>query len=215
MYNYFFLTLEYNLILNLFLYMLLTFSILVVLASNIYFSVIFFLGFYLVGGLLMILFGAEYVGLIFIVVSLGAIAILFLFVIMLFNYNQLQTNHLTIKLLLNFLLVIFSFLEILVYGNFFYPYSAGLLWMEIYQNHLILENNFLLHILFRTDPVLYLAVYFFNFYFWYLIFLGLLLLLVLVGVVYMLKDDLQNYIQKNRDGISNQTQWKPYYKLYS
>lgn len=215
MYNYFFLTLEYNLILTLFLYMLLTFSILVVLASNIYFSVIFFLAFYLVGGLLMILFGAEYIGLIFIIVSLGAIAILFLFVIMLFNYNQLQTNTIHLKNIFMFLILVFSFTEIISFGNYLYPYSLGPLWLEIYQNHLILETNFLLHVLFRTDPVLYLAIYFFNFYFWYLIFLGLLLLLVLIGVVYILRDDLQTYIQKDVSSNLNQMNWKPYYKLYS
>lgn len=65
-------------------------AIMVILSKNPIHSVLYLLLVFLNGSGLMILIGADFLGLIFIMVYLGAIAVLFLFVVMMLNIQMIE-----------------------------------------------------------------------------------------------------------------------------
>jgi len=56
-------------------------------------AVLFLVGSFVGGGGLLFLFGAEYIGIIFFILYIGAISIVFLFVIMMLDIKQAELNE--------------------------------------------------------------------------------------------------------------------------
>ena len=68
---------------------------------------------------LLFLFHAEFLGLIFIIIYVGAIAVLFLFVIMMLNLKSQKEENNSKRLLFIGFILFFSFLSIILIGNIF------------------------------------------------------------------------------------------------
>lgn len=86
-------------------------GILVIVSINPVVSVLYFIGFFLIVSLYLIMLGLSFIGLVYILVYVGAIAILFLFIIMLLNIKlaELHTednNQLPLGMILGFLFVV-------------------------------------------------------------------------------------------------------------
>ena len=82
-----------DLLFNLFSLTAIACAFTVVTTPNPIHSVLFLVGTFASAGSLLVLFGAEYLGVTFIIVYVGAIAIVFLFVIMMLNIKQAELKE--------------------------------------------------------------------------------------------------------------------------
>jgi len=153
-------------------------AITVSFSSNPVQSVLFLILTFCQAGVLLIMFNVDFFGLIFIIIYVGAIAVLFLFVIMMLNV-KIQDNSGSLLLLKNnlgnFFIIISSFYAVFVtlfatIGNIFSQKEISTL--ENYMNHFDDLNN--IDIL---GQVLY------NYYFVCFLLSGLILLVALVGAI--------------------------------
>ena len=83
----------HDLLFNLFSLLAIACAFTVVTTPNPIHSVLFLVGTFVNAGCLLVLFGAEYLGITFIIVYVGAIAIVFLFVIMMLNIKQSELKE--------------------------------------------------------------------------------------------------------------------------
>ena len=83
----------YNFVFLAFSFLVVSSSLAVVISINPVHSVLFLIFAFFNAAGLMIMLGAEFVGMIFIVIYVGAIAVLFLFVVMTLNLNDLQAKE--------------------------------------------------------------------------------------------------------------------------
>lgn len=87
----------------------------VIISKNIVQSVLYLILVFFLCSLLLIYLGADFIGLILLIVYIGAIAVLFLFVVMMLNIRILEiTSTFSIYLLLAFFLS-FIFISLLFY----------------------------------------------------------------------------------------------------
>jgi NADH-quinone oxidoreductase subunit J len=96
-------------------------SLLVITSRNTVQSVLYLILVFLLCSLLFIYLGADFIGLIIIIVYIGAIAVLFLFVVMMLNIRVLENSfNFTIYIpILIFLSLIFIFQVIFFFFNIF------------------------------------------------------------------------------------------------
>lgn len=133
----------------------------------------------------------DYLGLVLLIIYGGAIAILFLFVLMLIDLKTFF--YPTISLF--FLCLIFPALlgsaDVLM--NIFNGFS------ELFELHYLLQVlQVRWRIVFLTDELLPVAFFFFNLYSIYLILVGLILLITLIGTVVLLRASLAAYLKVER-----------------
>jgi NADH-quinone oxidoreductase subunit J len=85
-----------NLLIYFFSILLIVSSIMVIVAKNPLHSVLFLVGSFLSSSIILFLFENEFLALFFLIIYLGAIAVLFLFVVMMLNikYTELQNSML-------------------------------------------------------------------------------------------------------------------------
>lgn len=169
-----------NLLFNIFSTFLLISALLVILASNPVFSLLFLVASFLFASFILLLLECELLALLFITIYVGAIAILFLFAVMLleFKASNLRSNvirYLPVGIVFGLVLTSFFFFEIIK----FFP-EAGFE-LNIYQNNYInwydlidstTENEALGHVLYSYFVLQFLVA-------------GLILLVVLFGIVYL------------------------------
>jgi NADH-ubiquinone oxidoreductase chain 6 len=130
---------------------------------------------------LYILLGVEYVGLAYIIVYIGAIIILFLFVVMLIDI-QIELQGFRKTRLFGLFFSVVGLAEAVFIQEYFFPSYYSLKYSALHQ-----WTDITLRLVLLNDPVVPLSTLFYNHYFYYLILLGLLLLLVLIGVVIILR----------------------------
>jgi NADH-quinone oxidoreductase subunit J len=158
-------------------------------------SVLFLILTFCQAGVLLIMFNVDFFGLIFIIIYVGAIAVLFLFVIMMLNV-KIQDNSGSMFLLKsnlgNFFIIISSFYAIFItlfatVGNIFSEEKIGTI--ENYMTHFDDLNN--IDIL---GQVLY------NYYFVCFLLSGLILLVALVGAIVLTLrfNEIKKYQLSNR-----------------
>ena len=110
-------------------------SIMVTVSRNTVYSVFFLILVFISISILFIMIGAEFLGMIMLIVYVGAVAVLFLFVVMMLNINEQMTGKSSRKGLINNISVgsiigLIIFLELLVvvggwkYKGTFVPLSA-------------------------------------------------------------------------------------------
>lgn len=112
-------------------------SSMVVLSQHPVFSLLFLVASFLFSAFLLFLLECEFLGLLFILIYVGAIAILFLFSIMMLEskLNNLSKNsikYFPIGFVFGGLLLVFLFREISV--NFDENYDSNYFYLNIYQN---------------------------------------------------------------------------------
>jgi NADH-quinone oxidoreductase subunit J len=120
----------------------------VIFSKNIIQSVLYLILVFLLCSLLFIYLGAEFIGLIILIVYIGAIAVLFLFVIMMLNIRVLELSS-TFSIYLPlacFLSLIFCFEFIYIYNLFFFEKFNQLNYIswDIYMNSKIIALGELL-----------------------------------------------------------------------
>lgn len=179
--------LDANMLFYLFSTLLVVCAFMVVIAEHPVFSLLFLVGSFLFSAFLLLLMECEFLSFLFIIVYVGAIAVLFLFAIMML---ETKINNLT-KNLMKYLPVGFFFGVFLLFSllneistNFEGNAYAGSLYLNKYQNWYDLVDSV-------TDIESYGQILYSYFVLQFLI-SGLILLLVLVGVVYLTN----NYVSK-------------------
>ena len=121
-------------------------SIMVTVSRNTVYSVFFLILVFISISILFIMIGAEFLGMIMLIVYVGAVAVLFLFVVMMLNITEQLTKRSSRKGLINNISVgsivgVIIFLELLVvvggwkYKGTFVPLSAKNLNMDISNTH--------------------------------------------------------------------------------
>ncbi len=116
-------------------------SLMVIQSSNPVHSVLYLILAFCNTSILLILLGAEFIAMIFLVVYVGAIAVLFLFVVMMLNVQTVELKERSLKYLpigfIVILLVFFELITILYGSNVSYSYdSSGNNW----HNFTVLEE---------------------------------------------------------------------------
>ena len=121
-------------------------SIMVTVSRNTVYSVFFLILVFISISILFIMIGAEFLGMIMLIVYVGAVAVLFLFVVMMLNITEQLTERPSRKGLINNISVgsivgVIIFLELLVvvggwkYKGTFVPLSATNLNLDISNTH--------------------------------------------------------------------------------
>ena len=121
-------------------------AIMVTISRNTVYSVFFLILVFISISILFIMIGAEFLGMIMLIVYVGAVAILFLFVVMMLNITEQITKRTSRKGLINNISVgsivgVIIFLELLVvvggwkYKGTFVPLSAANLNLDISNTH--------------------------------------------------------------------------------
>ena len=121
-------------------------SIMVTVSRNTVYSVFFLILVFISISILFIMIGAEFLGMIMLIVYVGAVAVLFLFVVMMLNITEQLTERSSRRGLVNNISIgsivgVIIFLELLVvvggwkYKGTFVPLSATNLNMDISNTH--------------------------------------------------------------------------------
>lgn len=155
-------------------------SSLVILAQHSVFSLIFLVISFLCSSFLLFMLECEFLGLLFILVYVGAIAILFLFSIMMLeskqsNLSRNTTKYVPVGILFGVSLFWTLFFEISSY--FGIVHTSDTFHLNIYQNWYDLIDSF-------NDLEVYAQVLY-SFYVVHFLISGFILLLILIGVVYL------------------------------
>ena len=148
---------------------------------------------FIAGGFLMIFFKNEFFGVIYIIIYVGAISILFLFVIMLLNLRVLL-NQVSTYMLCSFLLSYFFGIMM-----FFWTASA-----ELFSIYNPVDTLF--------DQSLFFSFSFFTVYAFYIVFAGLLLFVTMLGVVLLLNDFFFLTTQRFIENFSGEEQERLFYR---
>lgn len=115
---------------EIFISLILISAICVILSKNIIQSVLYLILVFLLSSILFIYLGADFIGLIILIVYIGAIAVLFLFVVMMLNIRLLEVySTFYIYLPLAFFLCLILFIEViyLFFKNFNIIYTDNLI----------------------------------------------------------------------------------------
>ena len=123
-------------------------SLMVIVSRNTVYSVFFLILVFVTISILFIMIGAEFLGMIMLIVYVGAVAVLFLFVVMMLNITEQTVKRSTRKGFINNISVglivgLIIFLELLVvvggwkYKGTFVPLSSTSLNLEISNTHAI------------------------------------------------------------------------------
>ena len=161
-------------------FLLLISAAMVILSKHPVFSLLFLLSCFLFSSVLLLLLECEFLALLFIVVYVGAIAVLFLFAIMMLESKSLNLSRNVMKYIpvgLFFLIFLLFPVFTVVGDNFTNNVLEGSFYMNEYQNWYDLVDSV-------TDIEVYGHVLYSYFVFHFLI-SGLILLVVLIGVVYL------------------------------
>lgn len=159
---------------------MITASFIVILSNHPIFSLLFLIFNFILAAVLLFLLECEFLALLFVVVYVGAIAILFLFAIMMLesklkDLSQNSLNHMLMNPIYGFFLLVFLISKVFV--HFYTNCNDSFFYLNIYQNWYDLTDSV-------NDVEVYGELLYFHYVFQLLI-SGLLLLLVLIGVVYL------------------------------
>lgn len=171
---------------------------------NVLLSVLLLVCLFLTVGFCFIFMDALYLSLVFIIVYIGAIAVLFLFVIMLTNkiYTRSYSYFRTISSLVGVVLVVD-----IVFASYLNVLTGDVFWFLLNFSNQVF-GDFRLRFFINNDPLVVLGFHFFNYYSFYLLGLGLLLVVVLVGIVLVLRNALGNTLLVYRVVDVEQLRWQ-------
>jgi len=166
-------------------------AIMVVLSKNTVHSVFFLILVFFSATALLILLQVDYLAMVLLVVYVGAIAVLFLFVVMLLNLkiSELQENFYRYLPLSGFLFIVFL-LEVFAllkaeFSGFSSTTPSYYSWIDVQFDY--------------TSTLNKLSVLIYNYYFFLFILCGLLLLVAMVGAIVLTV--FQSFFVKKQDII--------------
>lgn len=167
------------------------FGINVIFSKNPIHSILNLVMCFITGTVLLLILGAEFIAMLFLVVYVGAIAVLFLFVIMMLNIKVVELNEKIVKYL-----PIALFIVLIFFFQISYLISSDLLpsnfnWKQV----LFTENYFFTFFKFQyfSDFFTFMNFYFFNIeyisymlftkYIYSFILAGMILLVAMIGAI--------------------------------
>lgn len=173
--------LSINILVYTFLLLLLFTSFMVIYAQHPVFSLLFLISSFLLSSFLLFILECEFLALLFVIIYVGAIAILFLFSIMMLetklnNLSKSTMKYLPIAFIFGFLFLIPLSYEFLTFFN-----SNLFLDQSFYQNTYVNWYDLIDSV---TDIQVYGQVLY-SYYVLQFLIAGLILLLVLLGIVYL------------------------------
>lgn len=157
---------------------ILFFSVLVIISKNPVHSILALVLLFFNAAGLLILLGVEFLGMLFLIVYIGAIAVLFLFVVMMLNIKTTTINFLMFDyfLLLLFNLIFFVFCTLNINVNFL---NLDGLFYNFYFNPIVLWHlNVKLF-----DNIFVLGYVLYTFYFYLFLLCGIILLISMLGAI--------------------------------
>jgi NADH:ubiquinone oxidoreductase subunit 6 (subunit J) len=165
--------------------------------SNPIWAVLLLVLMFIGNSLVFLCFDAVYLGLLFIIVYVGAIAILFLFVIMLVNLRVVYTfSPKRAVFLFSIYVMVFFFCDVVLAHHYFLPVDYFRITDQL---QIITATDLPYRTLYLTDSLSLLGYVFYNQAAVYLVTLGFLLLIILVGVVVLLRPALAGHLGVSRD----------------
>lgn len=169
-----------NILFLLFSFFLILSALMVILSKHPVFSLLFLVGCFLFSSCLLFILECEFLGLLFIVIYVGAIAVLFLFAIMMLESKSIQLSRNIMKYVpVGFFFVLFLLIPLLneISSQFDSNIITNSFYLNKYQNWYDLVDSI-------TDVEVYGQVLYSYFVLHFLI-AGFILLLVLICVVYL------------------------------
>jgi NADH-quinone oxidoreductase subunit J len=168
--------------------------LLIITSKNSITSVLYLILVFILNSLCFLLLGAEFLSILIIIIYIGAISILFLFVIMMLNLRIVEVYNTLISYF-----PIASFLSIFFFFEFIYILKNDINFFSIYYvNNELLNLNIISYNLVISNSNLYLiGDLLFNSYSYLLILVGLILLLAMIGSI-ILTIDIQYHNVKNK-----------------
>lgn len=135
---------------------------------------------FICAGLILIEMGAEFIAILLILVYVGAIAVLFLFVIMLLNIRLIELNlfYINYKFLI-FFFSLFYWLQLMFFLFFLNNNTID------YIDYTVIEFFWLNNLDF-TSNIEVIGILLFKIFYYYFFFLGLILLVALLGTLILL-----------------------------
>lgn len=158
-------------------------AILMLLCTNPINSVLFLILTFLSASNIFFLIGCDFLGLIFIIIYLGAIAVLFLFIVMMVNIKKVEGDSTTYLVIGSFFFFIF-FLQFSYYITNMYGDDV---WMNInhISNTLFFEKTNRLDLFSKQDYFFSLGRVLYIEYFFFVIVISILLLVGLIGAIFL------------------------------
>lgn len=169
---------------SIFYIFLITSSFLMILSNNPIYSVLFFISIFINTSIIFIFFNVDFLGIILLLVYVGAIAILFLFIIMMLNVKKIENENNT-YLIIGFLIFSIFFIYFLYFlFNIFILYIPTFLSFNI-NSFSFINYNSLTDEFNNVFIVKKIGIFLFLEYYLVLFFSGILLLIALVGSIFL------------------------------
>lgn len=176
----------------------------IILAKNPVHSILFLVIVFVCTTGLLILLGAEFVGMLFLVVYVGAITVLFLFVVMMLNIKIIELNERFVRYLPigAFLGVIFLLEIIFLIDKNFITHN-----LDPNENYFLITNDFLSNISSLVNIEQIGLVLYTKFVYLFLL-SGMILLIAMLGAIVLtlnqkLKNKRQDYYSQTNKSINN------------
>lgn len=201
----------FNIVYILFFFIIVLSSMGVLLSKNPIHSVFFLIIVFLHVSFLLLLLHVEFLAFLIFIVYLGAIAVLFLFVIMMFNIHILETRDNIIR----YIPLVISILLIIIEISYITD------WINFNWNILSFQDFFYIHknwynLLFSKDNIVIISIIY-NYYLYNFIIASLILLVAMIGAIMLtlnLNVDLkkQIYYVQNSKNLYNSISLRKYGK---
>lgn len=176
-------------------------SIGMITSHNPIYSILFMVNILVLIALNLILLDIAYLGLIFIMIYVGAIIILFLFVVMMIPLKKVAHRN-TTYLAISFYFLLFLFYLLVKYINKYTLFANNYFMLSTDNVYSALDNSNILA-LEDTSVVSLLKVgtILFNYYYIYLFIIGFILLVIMVGSIFLTNEQQGKFIRKQFNAV--------------
>lgn len=171
-------------VVSIFYVFIITSSFLMILSNNPIYSVLFFISIFINTSIIFIFFNVDFLGILLLLVYVGAIAILFLFIIMMLNVKKLE-NETNTYLIVGILIFSIFFIYLMYFlFNIFILYIPNYLSFNVNNLHFVNYST----VVDEFNNVLIIkkiGIFLFLEYYLLLFFSGILLLIALIGSIFL------------------------------
>lgn len=174
----------------------------VIFSKNSVTSVLYLISVFILVSLNLLLIGAEFLAILIIIIYIGAISILFLFVIMMLNLRIVEVYSSLVNIFpIGIFLALFSFAELFYIIKKDY-YLLNFIYNNYYELN-VMDNN----LVFSQSNLYLIGDLLFNHYNSLLVIAGLILLLAMVGAIILTNDKSNIKKLDNKSPRSSITFW--------
>ena len=174
-------------------------SFIMIFSKNPIYSIICLIFIFCCYGCILIFFNLDFLGIIYIIIYVGAIAILFLFVIMMLNIKILELKDKILKYIpiSFFIIIILLSIFFFIYDNFFFIYED----FYNYNNNIEFYHKSIINIINSKDNIKNISSLLYTNYYIYFILSGIILLISMISSIAL---TLNHKIKIRRQLIFNQ-----------